>query len=227
MNFNECLKKARETAGISQKQLADKLNVPASMISRYESTDTEPRIGFVLKIIEILGTTPNVFFNYETEYKPVELKQLLKEFRIANNFTLEQMAQKLNVLCNDYQDFENGTKLPCLKNANNIYQLTTGDTLNYLTSNLITPFVYSNLIAENIKIMPKAFFDINEKNNNIIFCYPSLNFVVEIKNEKDFTTLKSTAYDKAKKIFDKLNKQIYLNSLIETIGEYAKTHKQQ
>lgn len=55
--FNECLKIAREKAGLTQKELAERLNVPPPVISRYETSDIEPRIGFVVDVATVLGIT--------------------------------------------------------------------------------------------------------------------------------------------------------------------------
>lgn len=55
MKFSECLRQAREKAGLTQKELAEKLNVPPQMINRYENSNTEPRIGFVVNIANILN----------------------------------------------------------------------------------------------------------------------------------------------------------------------------
>lgn len=71
MKFSECLKQAREKAGLTQKELAEKLNVPAPMISRYETSDTEPRIGFAVEIANALGITLN-------ELIPVNPKKIAK-----------------------------------------------------------------------------------------------------------------------------------------------------
>lgn len=66
MKFKECLKRARENANLTQRQLAEKLNVPASMIGRYESSDTEPRIDLVKRICDVLNISPNTLLDYES-----------------------------------------------------------------------------------------------------------------------------------------------------------------
>lgn len=57
MKFGEGLKLYRELANLSQKDLAEKLCVPASMIGRYETTNTEPRIGFVIDVCRVLNVS--------------------------------------------------------------------------------------------------------------------------------------------------------------------------
>lgn len=69
MKFRECLKKARENAGLTQRQLAEKLNVPASMIGRYESSDTEPKVDLLQRVCDVLNITPNQLLNYESNNK--------------------------------------------------------------------------------------------------------------------------------------------------------------
>lgn len=59
------LKLAREKAGLTQKELAERLNVPPQMINRYENSDTEPRIGFVAKIAPILGVSSDFLIGVE------------------------------------------------------------------------------------------------------------------------------------------------------------------
>lgn len=66
MKFRDCLKQARENAGLTQRELAEKLSVPASMIGRYESSDTEPRVDLLKRICKVLDITPNVLLNYSS-----------------------------------------------------------------------------------------------------------------------------------------------------------------
>lgn len=54
ISFGECLKQARENAGLSQKELAEKINVPIQTISRYENSNTEPRISMAYNIAKAL-----------------------------------------------------------------------------------------------------------------------------------------------------------------------------
>lgn len=69
MNFGEGLKFYRELAHLSQKELAEKLCVPASMIGRYETTNTEPRIGFVMDVCRILNVSIDDLMGFEVNTK--------------------------------------------------------------------------------------------------------------------------------------------------------------
>lgn len=52
------LRRARETAGISQEELADRCEVHRTEISLLERGGREPRLGTMVKLATALGTTP-------------------------------------------------------------------------------------------------------------------------------------------------------------------------
>jgi transcriptional regulator with XRE-family HTH domain len=53
--FSENLKYLRKLKKISQQQLADKLNIDRSTISRWESNDIDPTVSNVISIANLLG----------------------------------------------------------------------------------------------------------------------------------------------------------------------------
>lgn len=55
MTMAERIKAARINAGVSQAGLAKNAGIQQSMISRYESGETEPTITSLLKLAEALG----------------------------------------------------------------------------------------------------------------------------------------------------------------------------
>lgn len=59
MFFNDNMRKAREKAGLSQVDLAEKVGIPFQTINRYENTDIMPRIGVIVKIAQALNITVN------------------------------------------------------------------------------------------------------------------------------------------------------------------------
>lgn len=115
MRFNECLKKAREKTGLSQKELAEKLNIPPQMINRYENSDTEPRIGFVIDVAKVLGLSLDDLM----QYKPAKINlynDILKGLYIIkendNNFeiidlSIKKDGQFLAISFKDKKFFEN------------------------------------------------------------------------------------------------------------------------
>jgi transcriptional regulator with XRE-family HTH domain len=55
--FNDILRKTRENAGYSQKQVADLLNIPDTTYRNYENTSREPDFNTLLKIAEIFNVS--------------------------------------------------------------------------------------------------------------------------------------------------------------------------
>ena len=56
MPLGERIKLARQVAGISQEELAEKIGTKQTQVWRWESNRAEPRISFLKKIAEITGT---------------------------------------------------------------------------------------------------------------------------------------------------------------------------
>ena len=56
--FAANLRHARETAGISQEELAERCEVHRTEISLLERGGREPRLGTMVKLAVALGTTP-------------------------------------------------------------------------------------------------------------------------------------------------------------------------
>ena len=174
MNFGEYLKNAREHCGISQKQLADKLGVPASMISRYESTDTEPRVGLALKIIQTLNITPNMFWGYTGKPHCMSLGDKLKQIREDANLSESAIAKKLNIPASQYQQYENNERFPCVSMIENIFFQITGTPFHYSMLFDVRHTFYMQIFLANADICQTAHFDIDENSGNIIFVYPEL-----------------------------------------------------
>ena len=57
----ECLKKARINAGLSQQEVADKLNKPQSYISKIESGERRLDVAEMKKFVEIYKKDANYF----------------------------------------------------------------------------------------------------------------------------------------------------------------------
>ncbi len=56
--FAANLRRAREIAGISQEELAERIEVHRTEISLLERGGREPRLGTMIKLAVALGTTP-------------------------------------------------------------------------------------------------------------------------------------------------------------------------
>ncbi|HEX6455425.1 MAG TPA: helix-turn-helix transcriptional regulator [Solirubrobacterales bacterium] len=57
------LRRARENAGVSQEELAERIEVHRTEISLLERGGREPRLGTMVKLATALGTTPEALCN--------------------------------------------------------------------------------------------------------------------------------------------------------------------
>jgi len=57
MKFADIIKDLREERGLSQKQLAEKLNLSQSAIAKWELSKTEPTAGALLLLSEFFDVT--------------------------------------------------------------------------------------------------------------------------------------------------------------------------
>lgn len=57
MSFGKNLKSAREEAGLSQEQLARKIDVVVYTVSKWEQGAHEPPLAMIRRVAEALGTT--------------------------------------------------------------------------------------------------------------------------------------------------------------------------
>lgn len=63
--FENRLKKLRENAGITQKQLADSLNVTQTAVNYWENGKREPNIEMIQKIADYFDVTPAYVMGWE------------------------------------------------------------------------------------------------------------------------------------------------------------------
>ena len=167
--FNKNLRSIRLKQGITQKQVADFLNVSVQSISKWEKGDALPSIEFLPKLAECLKCEINDFFvsNTDSEYN-VETLKIFFEFMIEHlgtqgknheSFYLfyKQHPDMLNIaekLCADFNQYQ--TIKP--KNIQGILGCSKNETelfLNYL----LTLELVEKLDADNSFFVLKSNFD--------------------------------------------------------------------
>ena len=57
-NFSERLRAARLRKGLTQQQMADRLNIHRTAYTKYETTDVEPPLATFREIVRILDVDP-------------------------------------------------------------------------------------------------------------------------------------------------------------------------
>lgn len=102
MSFGERLKEARTLRGLTQKQLAEKLNIGSTTVTGYEKDNSEPNIITISKIMEILEVDANFLFQdetrelYKNEATPEEFENIIKKYRSLDQQGRETVSYILN-----------------------------------------------------------------------------------------------------------------------------------
>lgn len=94
------IREAREAAGLTQEQLAERSNISGNAISRYETGESEMRIGTLFKIADGLGISPEElmperFFDEVTEVK--EITRLLFSMNETDRSVIMHMIRRLSI----------------------------------------------------------------------------------------------------------------------------------
>lgn len=109
MEFNVNLKKARESAGLTQQQVADRLGITKSTYCNYEIGKREPDVEKIKKIAKALGISADDLL--ETGYNKSNAPALSTEaLRLANDYErLDKWGQKQvrSVANNELERMEN------------------------------------------------------------------------------------------------------------------------
>ena len=76
MDIGNKIKELRILYGLTQQELADRLELSKGFISQLERNLTSPSVGTLLDIIQCLGTTPAEFFADDEPAQPVSYTHL-------------------------------------------------------------------------------------------------------------------------------------------------------
>jgi transcriptional regulator with XRE-family HTH domain len=88
----------RKTLGLSQKELAEKLNTKQSAISRIEKGEQNISIGLLEKIADVLGVEVNVSLNFTKQNSPSAVKPV-------GQMNSEQPGERVNTIGGTFKDF--------------------------------------------------------------------------------------------------------------------------
>ena len=91
MTVGERIKAARKKAGMTQKELADKLGIPYQGISQYERGIRKPKIDTLVKIADSLGVTLEELLSTRTRGIPPSYSLPIESGMVA---TLDWHARK-------------------------------------------------------------------------------------------------------------------------------------
>lgn len=93
-NFGKRLKKLRKKAGLTQEQLAEKINIHETTVRRWENKGNIPNGALLPRISEALGVSENELFN---DPLPDNTGGWVINIKTATNFTEEAVDLRGNV----------------------------------------------------------------------------------------------------------------------------------
>ena len=129
MKVNEIIRARRKELGLTLKQVADKLGVSESLISRYESNDVKNMgIDKLIPLAKVLKTTPAYLMGWEkhdTETKKSERDLMIEKYQL----TPEELAEydrimKLSIEMNTLMFQSNNIELEVADKEEMDYELS-------------------------------------------------------------------------------------------------------
>lgn len=94
VNFGAVLKRLRRQAGMTQKQLAEKLGITKSVVSYYELSERAPSAEILVKIARIFHVTTDYLLGLEDEGKNVCVDGLFPEDIELMNSVITALQKK-------------------------------------------------------------------------------------------------------------------------------------
>ncbi|MDC2867544.1 helix-turn-helix domain-containing protein [Bacillus sp. BP-3] len=76
-HFGQILKKLRKSRGLTQEQLAHKLNLSRSQIKNWETDRYQPDIDILVTIASFFNVSVNVLIGFQSDFKDEPLQELL------------------------------------------------------------------------------------------------------------------------------------------------------
>lgn len=98
INIGEKLRRLRKSLNMTTQELADKVNVSQSYISRFENNKAIPDIEMLSRILHALGTDLSTFFTTEHEELPEDLIQLIETAKKLSPEERKKLNEFLKVM---------------------------------------------------------------------------------------------------------------------------------
>lgn len=98
MSFSERLKELRMLNNMSQSELAEKVNLKTSAISKYETGTTQPGIDMLKKFAEIFSVTVDYLVGFSDVKNPYGIMKItLSELELLDKFRKLSYENKIRV----------------------------------------------------------------------------------------------------------------------------------
>lgn len=96
-SFGEKLEKILDKKWMTQRELANKLNIPPSTLNGYIKGYREPNIQFIRKIVAVLNISADELLDTEFKLKKKE-KKLIRAFRMLNKKQRKNILEKIEFM---------------------------------------------------------------------------------------------------------------------------------
>ena len=113
MDIGSRIKTKRQEKNLTQKQLAEKIGIVQGMLSTYERNTVVPNGDIVVKLAQVLDTTPNWILCYDDD--------------LDNNVELGQIEVNILKLVRDLSNEQRLHLLAIAKTFHNSYQLSSAE----------------------------------------------------------------------------------------------------
>ena len=138
LKIGKYIQHLRKTAGMTQKDLAKKLNISFQAVSKWENGDTLPDTGILLDLCDILNTTADKLLNGGS-LAPVERKLMKLEDVITGFQYIETIGKLFGEDCTFFVGMVNG-----------INEKMNIDLLTYLKDPMTREVMYAEVLIQGI-----------------------------------------------------------------------------
>ena len=109
MKYGDRLKKLRNNANLSQKELSDRLHINRSTYARYETSSTQPDFDTLVKLANYFNvTTDYILGNSDDPHKTEneELQEFIEEVKVWYKDEPESKEEKLKMFKKMFEAFK-------------------------------------------------------------------------------------------------------------------------
>ena len=138
LKIGKYIQHLRKTAGMTQKDLAEKLNISFQAVSKWENGDSLPDTGILLDLCDILNTTADKLLNGGS-LAPVERKLMKLEDVITGFQYIENIGTLFGEDCTFFVGMVNG-----------INEKMNIDLLTYLKDPMTREVMYAEVLIQGI-----------------------------------------------------------------------------
>ncbi|WP_312498217.1 helix-turn-helix domain-containing protein [Bacillus luti] len=107
-HFGQILKKLRKSRGLTQEQLAHKLNLSRSQIKNWENDRYQPDIDTLVSIASFFNVSVDVLIGFNTDFKKEPLQELLSTvqttYAVLNEQQRERFCKQVSTLISMLED---------------------------------------------------------------------------------------------------------------------------